>query len=154
MPITEFPISTGSPGITAGPDANLWFTLSDDKIGRITPDGQVTCSPSLRGLFGPGRITPGPDGNLWFTYRGEDQIGMITPTGQVTVFPTPDGNRSGFPFDIVAGSDGNLWYMEPSGDNIGRITRPGKRPSSLFRCPRPKSRPGPMVTSGSRNLRP
>ena len=50
---------------------------------------------------------------------------MITPTGQVTVFPTPDGNRSGVPFDIVAGSDGNLWYTEPSGDNIGRITPAG-----------------------------
>ena len=44
-PITEFPISTGSPGITAGPDANLWFTLSDDKIGRITRTARSPCSP-------------------------------------------------------------------------------------------------------------
>ena len=36
--ITEFPVPSGSPEfITAGPDGNLWFTLSfGNSIGRIT----------------------------------------------------------------------------------------------------------------------
>src|SRR5690349_12794015 len=68
-PITEFPISAGSRAITAGPDGNLWFTLADDQIGRITPAGQVTAFPVPQSPFGPESITSGPDGNLWFTYR-------------------------------------------------------------------------------------
>src|SRR5262245_49193721 len=51
--ITRFPISTGSNqcyvyDFTAGPDGNLWLVgpcdheKSTSKIGRMTPDGQIT----------------------------------------------------------------------------------------------------------------
>jgi uncharacterized repeat protein (TIGR01451 family) len=126
-PITEFPIPAGAAGITAGPDGNLWFTLFDNEIGRITPTGQVTVFPVPPSASPPSRITAGLDGNLWFTYILFDhQIGRITPTGQVTVFPTPSGNHSSEPYDIVAGPDGNLWFTEQSGDKIGRITPAGQ----------------------------
>jgi uncharacterized repeat protein (TIGR01451 family) len=126
-PITEFPISAGSRAITAGPDGNLWFTLADDQIGRITPTGQFTAFPIPQSPYGPESITPGPDGNIWFTYRyiigygGDTRIGRITPNGQVTLFPTSTYNH-----DIVAGPDGNLWYAEYAANKIGRISPAGQ----------------------------
>ncbi len=125
-PITEFPIPAGSPGITNAPDGDLWFTLFDNQIGRVTPNGQVTAFPVPETTFGPARIATGPDGNLWFTYLMDYQVGRITPAGQVTVFPTPSGNHSSPPEDIVAGSDGNLWFTETTGNKIGRITPTGQ----------------------------
>jgi streptogramin lyase len=90
---TEFPLpaSSGIPqAITAGLDGNLWFTectfnsssgkCTDDRIGRITPGGQITEFPPLPT---PGsevqHITAGPDGNLWFTEQDGNKIGRITP---------------------------------------------------------------------------
>ncbi|MGB7587935.1 MAG: hypothetical protein WBM00_04425, partial [Solirubrobacterales bacterium] len=70
--ITEFTVPThiSRPfGITAGPDGNVWFTENwpeAHKIGRITPDGQIT-EFSLSSAANLDSITTGPDGNLWFT---------------------------------------------------------------------------------------
>ena len=104
--ITEFPVPTadsGPEGITAGPDGNLWFTESWNKIGRITPNGAVTEFPLPRAPHG---ITAGPDGNLWFTEHIANQIGRITPSGAVTEFPVPRADSG--PYGITAGPDGNL----------------------------------------------
>jgi streptogramin lyase len=120
--ITEFPIPTSGPiDITAGPDGNLWFTLTDaDQIGRITTGGVVTEFPIPGGPF---FITVGPDGNLWFTQSGVKPIGRITPAGVVTEFPIP--TLPNLLFDITAGPDGNLWFIETGANQIGRVTPAG-----------------------------
>jgi len=78
--ITEFPVPTAGVdpfGIAAGPDGNMWFTeFFGDKIGRITPSGQVTEFTGLGGSTLTG-IAAGPDGNLWFTGQGTGNIGLI-----------------------------------------------------------------------------
>lgn len=99
---------TGNPGrITAGPDGNVWFTLtmtSDDKqLGKITPSGAVTeyhLADSLTGL------TAGPDGNLWAT----------TTNGVVRISPANPEDATKFtdigigtPGDIITGPNGHLW---------------------------------------------
>ena len=89
--ITVFPLLTSESlpfGITAGPDGNLWFTecisnagsCSYSKIGRITPNGQITefPLPTPTKYNEPHGITAGPDGNLWFTEEGNGQIGYTT----------------------------------------------------------------------------
>ncbi len=71
--VTEF--STGSSPllITAGPDANLWFTEPHaHRIGRITPLGVVSYFNAGGAAWG---ITAGPDGNLWFTEYGPPSTG-------------------------------------------------------------------------------
>ncbi len=93
------PVAESRPdGITAGPDGNLWFTESGgNKIGRITPSGQITEFPLPTGItkpYYPIGITAGPEGNLWFTWyspppppegvplfplKEEGEIGWITP---------------------------------------------------------------------------
>jgi virginiamycin B lyase len=78
--LTEFPLpqehSGPYAGITVGPDGNLWFTeneqtgpapMNGNRIGRITPDGQVTEFDLPSPRRNPLNITAGPDGNLWFT---------------------------------------------------------------------------------------
>ena len=69
------------PGITAGPDGNLWFTeYSTSKIGKITTNGAITEFAAPASTYS---ITAGPDGNLWFTetntYNTTPKIGKITP---------------------------------------------------------------------------
>ncbi len=129
--ITEFSqgISPGSQpkGIAAGPDGNLWFTQpGKDRIGRITPDGEVTeFSAGITPGSSPRGITAGPDGNLWFTQPGKDRIGRITPDGEVTEFSAGITPRSQLA-NIAAGPDGNLWFTESIGDRIGRITPEGE----------------------------
>jgi hypothetical protein len=60
----------GAPGITAGPDGNVWFTeFTTSQIGQITPDGSVSEFPLPDRTF-PREITAGPDGNLWYTASG------------------------------------------------------------------------------------
>src|SRR5687768_14986637 len=71
--ITQFPVPTGNSRpytIVPGPDGALWFTESNgDKIGRITPSGQITEYPVPTAASGPYGIAVGADGNIWFTER-------------------------------------------------------------------------------------
>ena len=46
-------------GMVAGPGGDLWFTLADDQVGRITPDGQVTTFSIPPSYSGPAIIPPG-----------------------------------------------------------------------------------------------
>ena len=134
--LTEFPIPSGEPypgTITSGSN-DLWFTESYNaiyRIGRVTPDGQVTelsVPDFARG------ITQGPDGNIWFTMPGANptdpgKIGRMAPDGHIAEFTiaTPDGH----PMDITVGPDGDLWFTETSFatagvHGIGRITTNGQ----------------------------
>jgi len=57
----------------------LWFTENEgDRIGRITPTGQITEFPLPTGSGSPEGITAGPDGTLWFTKSYWNKIGRIT----------------------------------------------------------------------------
>src|SRR5262249_9746672 len=125
---TEFALPTANSvpdGITREPDGNLWFTeFTSNKIGRITPAGEVTeFSQGLSPGGNPSYITAGPDGNLWFTEASTGRIGRITPAGVITEFAIPNaaGQLAATAFGITAGPDGNLRFTEPSGA-IGRIT--------------------------------
>ena len=110
--------------ITTGPDRALWFTRSgDDRIGRITTNGEATAFPTKAGSA-PFGITVGPDDALWFTAMGTDQIARMTTDGHITEFPLPTTHS--FPEGITAGPDGNMWFTESSFVNkIGRITPAG-----------------------------
>lgn len=121
--ITEYAVPTnasGSSGISAGPDSNLWFAeYSGQQIARITPAGVITEFPS--GGY-PYQITKGPDGNLWFTGDYGNLVGTITTSGVITEFAVPTGSSR--PFGITAGPDGNLWFTENAANKIGRVTAP------------------------------
>ena len=128
--IAEFQLPAGSSpeGITAGPEGNLWFTeWGTNKIGRITPSGQITEFALPSASTHPTSITAAPEGDLWFTEAsGKDKIGRITPAGEVIGFAVPVGEE---PEQIVAGPEGDLWFtaaQDEGGGEIGRITPSGQ----------------------------
>jgi len=77
--------STGWPQeIVQGPDQAVWFTeFAAGKIGRMTPDGQLT-EVDLGSESSPMGIDAGPDGNLWVT--ASEGVWRITPEGVTTLF--------------------------------------------------------------------
>jgi streptogramin lyase len=127
--LTEYvlPGHRGLSAITFGSDGNLWFTETMvDKIGRITPTGEIT-EYSVAG--GPRGITVGPEGEIWFTESTGNKIARITD-GVVTEFPLPTPGAR--PWGISAGPDGNIWFTEPGAGRIGRLNLtglPGDAPS-------------------------
>ena len=109
--ITEFPVPHAPRFITAGPDANLWYTaMNGTTIGRISTAGVVTEFPIPTPSALAQIITKGPDGNVWFTESSGNMIGRVTPSGTVTEFAIPTANSS--PGGIATGPDGNLWFTE------------------------------------------
>jgi streptogramin lyase len=139
--ITEFPLpplnnAAGySPGITNGPDGNLWFTdPAARNVGRITPAGQVTeftpPSPDNGPALGAGyAITAGPDGNVWFaTEAFTGAITRVTPDGQFATFRLGDNLAS--VNGLTAGPDGNVWFTESvypfTVEKVGFITPDGQ----------------------------
>ena len=109
--------------IAPGPDGSLWFTKSNNEIGRISPSGSVDEFPSSIGS--PVGITAGPDGNLWFTQgagSADTKIGRITPSGTVTAFDSGVNIFTSLG-GITPGPDGNLWFA--AGNGIGVINTSG-----------------------------
>jgi hypothetical protein len=143
--------------IVTGPDGNLWFTeYGGNRIGRITPDGQLTEFALPTTLSRPNFITVGPDGNLWFTELVVDapgvsypnRIGRITPDGQLTEFALPYGSSS--PRGITVGPDGNLWYVAEEGNRMGEIAADGT--VTEIPLPSPGSQPYAIVMGPDGNL--
>ncbi|MFS8096881.1 hypothetical protein LFM09_07030 [Lentzea alba] len=114
------------PGLTAGPDQALWFTVTSNARGATHAVGRMPVDGSSYRLFplpaesGPGTIVAGSDDALWFTTgRG---IGRMSTTGDFTEHPVPGDAR---PLDIATGPDGSLWFTTDQ-SRIGRITTSGR----------------------------
>jgi streptogramin lyase len=67
----------GIVGLTLGPDGNLWFTLSDNRVGRSTPQGEISYFTTTEEYTYPQGITAGPDGNIWFVATAGNLVGRI-----------------------------------------------------------------------------
>jgi streptogramin lyase len=135
-------------GIAAGPDGNLWLSLSSvavppAQIWRITPDGQLFSA--LATTHGLGEMATGPDGNVWGVFG--NMIERITPDGSVTDFPLPTRTQA---VGITAGPDGNVWFTEPDANQIGVITPDGQ--ITEYQVPTPNSKPGGITTGPDGNL--
>lgn len=115
------------PDLTVGPDQNLWFTSTNDRIGRITPGGSVTTwDGTAAGVSGPVGIVTGPDGLVWFTSFLDQRLGTIDPLAPdpgATITTFTDSQVVG-PSAIVVGPDGALWFLDSSASvqQLGRVT--------------------------------
>jgi virginiamycin B lyase len=117
--------------IVAGPDGNMWVTLSVGKdVARITPDGQVQ-EFEIEGVEHDAEgIAPGPDGNLWVpTTNKVTRFSPSDPEGSDKAFTMLMINSNG---QIVAGPDGNMWVAsnnslvhfspaDPEGSQMGTL---------------------------------
>jgi virginiamycin B lyase len=114
----EFPIGSdvGLWGITTGPDNAIWFTESfTKKIGRITPDGQIT---QFSVPYSPNGDIVSMGGMLWFTSNGG--LGSLTTEGAAEFIKT-DVFR---PTLSAGGEGGGLWFVREPGV-LGHLTSAG-----------------------------
>jgi streptogramin lyase len=128
MPIEEGE-DQGLPAFIApGPDGNVWFTAfaaSRHRIGRVTPDGDITEFVVPGGPSSSAGIATGPDGRLWVAQSDAHRIWIVRPNGTfVTDIPTHQQ-----PSILALGPDGNIWFTAALDREIGRIriARPGHR---------------------------
>lgn len=93
--------------LVAGPDGNIWVTLSvGNDVAKITPGGQVE-EFELNETSSASGITVGPEGNLWVTENeGVTRFSPANPTLLSTNFPIGSVKLQA---PIVLGPDGNLW---------------------------------------------
>jgi virginiamycin B lyase len=124
--ITEFPLPPSDAGPTvpvelvSGPDGNLWMSVFDHSVARMTPAGVVTqfdVGPDAgdAGPLWPSVLAVGPDGNVWFASAQLPLISRITTAGVVTHFPV-----SGRSFGVAVGPDNAVWFTMQG--KLGRIT--------------------------------
>lgn len=113
-------------GITMGPDGNAWFTeTAINRIGRMSPSGQLTTFAVPTAASAPFWIVPGPDGNLYYTEVNGNNIVRLTTSGVSTEIPVPTANAGLRIMNV--GPDGNLWFVEGDANKIGSMT-----PSGIF----------------------
>jgi virginiamycin B lyase len=127
---TVFPIvaADGVWRVVKGPDGNMWFAAADnpttnDYIGKITPNGQITKYPLSNQVSG---MVLGPDGNWWLTMPFVGKIVVMSLQGRIlhgyTLPHAVNGSQPNFQLgSIVLGRDGNLWFPEGYRNNIGEL---------------------------------
>lgn len=125
--LQSFPMAYGPPGeMVLGPDGNLWFPLLD-KIGRMTPLGEVSVfnlpvPAPVFGYISSVWLANGPDGKFVLTQNSVNtafcpsvaQGGTVTQIGldgSGAAYPMPqyESSRAG---EIAIGADGNIWALE------------------------------------------
>lgn len=120
----EFDLTSDAHRLAAGPDGNMWATLTDpaSSVVRIAPDDGARTYPNIPTLNDATAITAGPAGRIWVTLA--NAIGSFDPAdpeGTATTFPA--AGVGGENSSLTAGPDGNLWAA--NGDKVFRITPSG-----------------------------
>jgi streptogramin lyase len=108
--ITEYPLAQyATPlGIALGPDGNMWFAESvGNKIGRITPSGQITEFPLATAQSYPNYVLAGPRGRMYFGEPGTAQLGYIDVLGNQQVVEKPFNGGIG----AAVGPGHDLWLV-------------------------------------------
>ena len=112
--------------ITKGPDGAMWFTESAaDRIGRITPEGDITeyeLPSHDRVHANPQGIVRGPDDRLWFVQPLDETVAAFDPkTKRFAEYDLPV--KDAFPSDITA-ANGLLFVADPN-HGVGRLEPDG-----------------------------
>jgi virginiamycin B lyase len=117
--VTDFGVS----GLQAAGGA-MWTSLEyDDRIGRVTPDGQLTRFGDPHQLDEPVGMVAGPEGALWFVTAQNDLVGRVELDGTITTFVDREGDLRE-PRSITDGPDGHLW-LSAQGSGRARVDRCG-----------------------------
>jgi virginiamycin B lyase len=94
--------------IVAGPDGNVWFTVSDatNDVAKVTPAGLIE-EFDIEGIETATGIAVGPDGNLWITdVEKAARFSPADPLGTDKSFSVAGVGAEG---QVVAGPDGLIW---------------------------------------------
>lgn len=140
--ISGLPTNANLPGITTGPDGQIWF--AETPLANLWFYNIKTQASDLVNLeLQPNQLTTGPDGRIWFSCGSDSFIGATFTTN-----PTPDYYQISSPSSgITAGPDGNIWFTEPAINKIGVMKTDGTVINE-FDIPTANSSPT-IITSGS-----
>lgn len=127
--LSEFTLPGGGypTRLTVGPEGNVWFTAASvERVGFITPSGQIQEFPPLPPYSDPNFIAAGPDGAVWFTENEEGPvIARLTTAGTLTKYRLGGEEEGVGAGSLVAGPDGRIWFAAGAGE-IGRISPNGR----------------------------
>ncbi|AEV83629.1 hydrolase [Actinoplanes sp. SE50] len=131
----------GRPMLLAADRNTLWYTRSDDRIGRRDPSGTHTTFATPAGSS-PYGIAVAPDGTVWFTAAGSDRIGRLRG-GTITMIDLPlsgarpamiTTDRGGTPWAALNGAEA-LAVVRP-GDTVELVRLPeGSAPVGITAAP-------------------
>jgi virginiamycin B lyase len=134
-------------GIAVDTGGTVWATLQgEDKLARISSDGQVTELDVPTHSSGLGDIAVDQSGAVWFIELRANKIGRFAE-GHFTEFmiSAPSAGATA----LAAAPDGSVWFTELSVGKLGRF-RDGR--VAEFRLPRPGSRPFAVAVDPSNNV--
>jgi virginiamycin B lyase len=134
-------------GVAVDPNGTVWTTLQGtDKLGRISPEGQLTAIDVPTRNSGLGDIVVDRSGAVWFVELRANKIGRFAE-GRFTEFtiPTPSAGLTA----IAAAPDGSVWFTELSVGKLGRL-RDGR--VTEFRLPRADSRPFGLAVDATNDV--
>jgi virginiamycin B lyase len=134
-------------GVAVDPNGTVWTTLQGtDKLGRISPEGQLTAIDVPTRNSGLGDIVVDRSGAVWFVELRANKIGRFAE-GRFTEFtiPTPSAGLTA----IAAAPDGSVWFTELSVGKLGRL-RDGR--VTELRLPRADSRPFGLAVDATNDV--
>jgi virginiamycin B lyase len=134
-------------GVAVDANGTVWTTLQGvDKLGRISPEGQLTAIDVPTRNSGLGDIVVDRSGAVWFVELRANKIGRFAE-GRFTEFtiPTPSAGLTA----IAAAPDGSVWFTELSVGKLGRL-RDGR--VTEFRLPRADSRPFGLAVDATNDV--
>lgn len=112
---------TNGGAMVSGPDGNLWYVDSRQRIARFSPQtGAVTdfAAPTAPNNVAYAGMANGKDGNIW--YVANYTLGRISMNGAFKEFALPQD--MGFVGGLAVGTDGTLWVTMGS-ENKGGLLR-------------------------------
>ncbi len=119
-------IPRGGPGatpmqLTAGPDGSVWYTRSDDSLGRRHPSGDEELIGLVAGSA-PYGIAAAADGTIWFSMPGVDALGRRSG-GRVEKIDLPIADA--YPAMVAVATDGAVWTALNAAGALARRTAAG-----------------------------
>lgn len=105
------------PGITFGPDGNVWVVNAFD-LARFTPDGSLTTYPNENRYNYFGYITAGFHSDLWWVQDNDINQLDLNSGDRAGAFLQPKETGLG----ITRGPDGNVWFITQN--TVGRANLP------------------------------
>jgi virginiamycin B lyase len=103
---------------TIGTDASVWYSRTDDRLGRVDASGAQTVIELPPGSA-PYGIGAGPDGEVWFAARGANQVGCRTAAGELRMIdlPVPDAGLA----MLAVAADGAVWTALNTAGALARV---------------------------------
>lgn len=119
-----FPYGGFAATIAGGAEGNVWMTVTDGTIVRMSTSGAFTQFSLPNGGFAAD-ISNGPDGDMWFVDSANNAVGSISTSGQINEYAVPTANAG---LTSISGPVAQkkplqraVWFVENKANKIGKL---------------------------------